>query len=126
MGKTIQRVVDALGDGCYWTQLHDIFGFGMKTGIELPSESGGLLPQPGKVHPNGRLEWSKATPYSLAMGHNVLATSMQMVRAYAIFANGGFEVRPTLIRKVVKRGDGDKEEVVIDYTGEERVKSFKR
>jgi cell division protein FtsI (penicillin-binding protein 3) len=84
--------------------LFEVFGFGQKTNIDLPAESTGLLPTPGKLHPNGKLEWSLPTPYSLAIGHNVLANSMQLARAYAIFANGGLAVQPHLIRKVVKDG----------------------
>jgi cell division protein FtsI (penicillin-binding protein 3) len=84
--------------------LTEDFGFGCKTGLELPAESIGLVPTPGKLHPNGKLEWSVPTPYSLAMGHNILVNSLQLVRAYAIFANGGFDVSPHIIRKIVKGG----------------------
>ncbi len=113
MAKVIEKVTGALGDAWYRRELNETFGFGLKTGIELPGESGGLLPRPGKKHPNGTLEWSKATPFSLAMGHNVLANSLQMVRAYAIFANGGYLVQPTLIRKIVRKGLDGKEEVIL-------------
>lgn len=114
----VHRIVKSLGDEWYRQQLSDVFGFGKKTGIELPGECFGVLPTPGKKHPNGRLEWSVPTPYSLAMGHNVQATSLQMIRAYAIFANGGYLVKPHLIRKVVKKSD-----MVVDNTGEpERIK----
>ena len=44
------------------------------------------------------------TPYSLALGHNILCNSVQIVRAYAILANGGLAVQPHLIRKIVKNG----------------------
>lgn len=104
MGRIIQRVVEVLGDEWYRKTLSEVFGFGKKTGIELPAESIGLLPTPGKLHPNGKLEWSLPTPYSLAMGHNILCSSMQLVRAYAILANGGLDVQPHLIRKIEKNG----------------------
>ncbi|MBS0654770.1 MAG: penicillin-binding protein 2 [Verrucomicrobia bacterium] len=108
----VQRIVQSLGDGWYRKELHDTFGFGSKTHIELPGESVGVLPTPGKKHPNNRLEWSVATPVSLAIGYNVQATTLQMVRAYAIFANGGYFVEPTLIKKIVKRSG----EVLVDNT----------
>jgi cell division protein FtsI (penicillin-binding protein 3) len=100
MSSIIERVVEAMGPAWYRSCLHDIFGFGTKTEVEIPGESAGLLPQLGKRYPSGALEWSSLTPYSLAMGHNVLANSMQMVRAYGILANGGFSVQPTLIRRI--------------------------
>jgi len=105
VAKLIQRVVATLGDAWYRKQLEEVFGFGKKTGIELPSESNGLLPCPEKRYGGGQPQWSKPTPYSLAIGYNLLATSMQMVRAFALIANGGFEVQPTLIKKIVKGND---------------------
>ena len=119
MARMIQRVIEVLGEKWYRECLHDLFGFGQKTGIELPGESVGLLPTPGKKHPSGALEWSAPTPFSLAFGHNILVNSMQMVKSYAIIANGGFDVKPTLVRKIVKtRADGS-EEVIFDHTAEE-------
>lgn len=115
MSSIVQRVIERMGADWYRSCLQDILGFGVKTGIELPGESGGLLPTPGKLHPNGALEWSAPTPYSLAMGHNVLASSMQMVRAYGILANGGFAVQPTLVRKIVRREADGKETLIADY-----------
>lgn len=106
MATMIERVIDNLGDKWYQDALEGIFGFGVKTGIELPAESIGFLPRQGKKYPNGREVWSKAAPYSLAMGHSVLASALQMVRCYAIFANGGFDVKPTLIKKVISH-DGE-------------------
>lgn len=112
MARMVQRVVDTLGVAWYRNCLAEVFGFGQKTGIELPSESAGLLPLPGKVLSNGTLEWSKATPYSIAFGHNILVNSLQMVRAYALLANGGHAVYPTLLKKMQKLGDKGKTEVV--------------
>lgn len=114
MGRLIQRVIDTLGPEWYRKCLQDIFGFGVKTGIELPSESSGLLPTPGKKHPNGALEWSVPTPFSLAIGHNLLANSFQVVRAYGILANGGYDVKPKLIRKIVRHKRDGTEEIIRD------------
>ncbi len=116
MATVIHRVIDTLGAEWYRSCLQDLFGFGVKTGIELPAESVGLLPRPGKMHPNGALEWSSPTPYSLSMGHNVLATSLQMMRAYGILANGGYEVRPRLIRQIVKTNEQAEKVVLLDHT----------
>ena len=112
MARMIQRVIETMGEKWYREALEQM-GFGHKTGIELTAESIGLLPTPGKTYKSGRLEWSKATPWSLAMGHNVLVGSLQMLKSYAILANGGFDVKPTLIRKITKKNG----EVVLDNTG---------
>lgn len=108
MARLIERVVNELGIDFYRKTLCDVFGFGEKTGLELPAESAGVVPMPGKKHPNGTLEWSASTPFTLAMGHNIQVNALQMVRAYAVFANGGYLVKPTLIRKITKTtSDGD-------------------
>ena len=114
MGRVIERLINRLGDSWYQTALSDFFGFGKRSGIELDGEEGGLLPQIGKYHPNGRPEWSKDTPYSLAFGHNLLVNSIQMVRAYSILANGGRWVNPTLIRKIVKKEHSGKWICLLD------------
>ncbi len=111
MAQVIDRVIGALGNEWYRKALIEIFGFATKTGIELPGEAYGLVPTPGKLHPSGALEWSLPTPYSLAMGYNLLATSLQMVRAYSVFANGGFLVEPTLVRKITRQ-----DQVLVDHT----------
>jgi cell division protein FtsI (penicillin-binding protein 3) len=114
MGRAAHRLMEVMGPSWYRNTLVQQFHFGEKTGVELPAESQGLVPTPGKVHPNGSLEWSKPTPYSLAIGHNVLVNSLQMVRAYAIIANGGFDVQPHLIRKIVRKAPGGTEEILVD------------
>jgi cell division protein FtsI (penicillin-binding protein 3) len=115
MSKLILRVVERMGDAWYRKALTDLFGFGKVTNIQLPAENPGQVPTPGKLHPNGKLEWSLATPYSLAMGHNILVTSMQMIRNYAIIANGGWDVQPTLVRKIVKKKVSGEEEVLFEH-----------
>lgn len=126
MARLVQRIIDTLGETWYRNALQEIFGFGLKTGIELPSESPGVLPTPGKIHPNGKLEWSTPTPFSISFGHNILVSSLQMLRSYAVIANGGYDVRPTLVRKVVRTQRDGNEDVLLDNTSEERVKGFRR
>ena len=116
MGRIIQRLIDTMGDQWYRNELIKTFGLGQKTMIELPAESIGLVPTPGKLHPNGKLEWSVPTPYSLAMGHNILVNSVQMTRTYAIFANGGFLVTPHIVRKIVKKQADGSTKILLDNT----------
>lgn len=111
MAQLIDLVIQNYGNSWYRKALVECFGFEKKTGIELPAEAYGLVPRPGKLHPSGALEWSLPTPYSLAIGYNLLATSLQMLRAFAVLANGGFLIEPTLVRKIVKKND-----VLVDNT----------
>jgi cell division protein FtsI (penicillin-binding protein 3) len=65
------------------------FGFGTKSGVELPGESQGIL-KPGS-------EWSKANHATIAFGQGVSVTALQMVRAVGAIANGGVMVDPTVV-----------------------------
>ena len=114
MAKLIQRVIERLGEEWYRKKLVDVFGFSKKTGLQLPAETPGLVPTPGKLHPNGKLEWSQDTPYTLSIGHNILVNSIQMLKTYASFANGGYEVKPTIIKKIVRQTQSKDEEVLFD------------
>ena len=116
VARIVHRLIEQFGEQWYRKALIDLFGFGQKTNIELPAESGGLVPTPGKLHPNGKPEWSLPTPYSLAIGYNILVNSMQMVRAYAVLANGGLSVQPHLIRKIVKTLPTGEKQVLVDNT----------
>ncbi len=66
------------------------FGFGRRTGIDLPGEVGGLL----KMHDHaGARSYSHG---SWPMGQEVGVTGIQMVRAMSILANGGVMVEPRI------------------------------
>jgi len=66
-----------------------LFGFGQKTGIELAGESGGTL--------RDVKQWMPSSIGSLAMGHEVSVTSLQLAVAGAAIANGGLKVKPRLV-----------------------------
>lgn len=124
-GRLAERMVARFGNEWFRRQIQ-LFGFGQKTHIELPGESAGVLPTPGKLHPNGALEWSIPTPFSLAMGYNFQATTIQLLRAYAVLANGGFLVQPTLVRCIVKKDPNGSPKVLLDNLCEERLRNFPR
>lgn len=65
------------------------FGFGDRTGIPLPGESAGV------VHSLKR--WQPTSIGSVAMGHEVSVTVLQLAQACSILANGGFRVKPRLL-----------------------------
>jgi cell division protein FtsI (penicillin-binding protein 3) len=76
----------------------EAFGFGQKTGVDLPGEQSGLLRPPP--------QWSKITIGALSIGQEIGVTPLQMARAISVFANGGYLVRPVLVRRVASaQGD---------------------
>src|SRR5947207_4429835 len=68
------------------------FGFGERTGIELPGEIGGLLRSPQS--------WSKISITRLPMGHEIGVTPLQMTVAMAVIANGGKLVVPRIVKSI--------------------------
>jgi cell division protein FtsI/penicillin-binding protein 2 len=68
------------------------FGFGERTGIELPGEINGLI-RPPKA-------WSKISITRIPMGHEVGVTPLQMTVAMAVIANGGKLVTPRIIKSI--------------------------
>lgn len=75
--------------------MHDYitrFGFGSRTGIELPGENAGV------VHPLSR--WLPSSIGSVAIGQEVGVTPLQMAAAFGALANDGVRVAPHLIREI--------------------------
>jgi cell division protein FtsI (penicillin-binding protein 3) len=72
------------------------FGFGSRTGIELPGETAGIL---RKVE-----RWQPSSIGSLAIGQEVGVTPVQMVSAFGALANNGVRIAPHLIREVRDAG----------------------
>ncbi len=104
IAKIIEKVIAEFSQSWYRRILVDLFGFSKKTNIELPAENAGFVPTPGKMYASGQLQWSMPTTYSLSIGYNILVSPLQMLKAFCLFANGGYEVRPTLIKKIVRQG----------------------
>ncbi len=73
------------------------FGFGDRTGIELPGEIPGVIRPPQT--------WSKISITRIPMGHEVGVTPLQMMVAMATIANGGKLVTPRIVKSVTT-GDG--------------------
>lgn len=65
------------------------FGFGQKTGLPLPGESSGM------VRPLKR--WQKTSIASVAMGHEIGVTALQLAQAGSVIASGGLRVHPRLL-----------------------------
>lgn len=76
------------------------FGFGAPTGIPLPGEASGLVPDPewkARNRPNDPL-WRLGDTYITSIGQgDLLVTPIQLAVAYAAIANGGTLVRPYVV-----------------------------
>lgn len=79
------------------------FGFGEKLHVDFGSESKGIL-QP--------LPWNKHLLSNVSFGHGISATPLQMTMAYNVIANGGWLVKPILVKRAYK--DLSEEEKVFE------------
>jgi cell division protein FtsI (penicillin-binding protein 3) len=68
------------------------FGFGAPTGVDLPGESAGLL------RPTSR--WSALSLPSMSFGQEIGVTALQMAAAVGAVANGGYLMKPMIVRQV--------------------------
>jgi cell division protein FtsI (penicillin-binding protein 3) len=75
------------------------FGFGERTGIELPSETRGLLQPPHK--------WGSTSILSMAIGQEVGVTPVQLVTMVSAIANGGVYMPPHILLQSTDEMKGD-------------------
>ena len=68
------------------------FGFGERTGIELPGEISGRIRSPQF--------WSKISITRIPMGHEIGVTPLQMTVAMAAIANGGKLITPRIVKSI--------------------------
>ncbi|WP_243370067.1 penicillin-binding protein [Geotalea sp. SG265] len=68
------------------------FGFGEKTGIDLPGESGGTL--------RNKNQWFGVDLATISFGQGVTATALQIATAVSAVANGGLLMKPYLVEKI--------------------------
>jgi cell division protein FtsI (penicillin-binding protein 3) len=68
------------------------FGFGERTGVELPGEIGGMVHAPQS--------WSKISITRIPMGHEIGVTPLQMTMAMATIANGGKLITPRIVKSI--------------------------
>ncbi|MFP4379120.1 MAG: penicillin-binding transpeptidase domain-containing protein [Candidatus Sumerlaeia bacterium] len=68
------------------------FGFGRKTGIEIPGEGAGIM------HPAHK--WSIQSQISVSIGYEIIVTPLQVAAAMAAIANDGIYVKPRLLNEI--------------------------
>jgi penicillin-binding protein 2 len=75
-------------------------GFGRKTGIDLPNEKSGIMPDRNWLEKRYGLNWSLGHIYNLSIGQgDILVSPIQLACAYSVFANNGKIPIPHIIAK---------------------------
>ena len=68
------------------------FGFGEKSGIDVPGEVRGIS-RPPKV-------WSRSDITTIPMGQGIAVTSLQLASAISVIANGGYLMKPYVVQEI--------------------------
>jgi cell division protein FtsI (penicillin-binding protein 3)/stage V sporulation protein D (sporulation-specific penicillin-binding protein) len=87
----VAKLAIQLGDQKFYEYVRR-FGFGERTGVNLPGEVGGT------VHPP--FSWTKLSITRMPMGQEVDATPLQITAAMCAIANGGHLMMPQIIRDI--------------------------
>lgn len=96
------KIARALGAEKFYKYARN-FGFGVKSGLELPGELSGDLRKP--------IKWDGVTLMYMAFGYGLSVTAMQMACAYAAIANDGVLMRPFIRRWLL-----DENRTILDET----------
>jgi cell division protein FtsI/penicillin-binding protein 2 len=85
------KLAVTLGDQKFYEYIRR-FGFGDRTGVELPGEIPGLIRSPQS--------WSKISITHIPMGHEIGVTPLQMATAMCAIANGGKLMTPRIVKSI--------------------------
>jgi penicillin-binding protein 2 len=84
-----------------WTRK---YGYGKKTGIELPEESKGLVADDTWKQLNYKMPWTIGDTINMSIGQGFLQTTpLQVAGMFAVPANGGFHVQPHLVKDPTRK-----------------------
>lgn len=90
-----------IGENLGKSDLHNYlqkFGFGDETGIDLPGEQSGQLPDESR--------WGPVELATISFGQGVSVTALQLATAISAIANGGYLMKPYIVKEIVSpRGE---------------------
>jgi cell division protein FtsI (penicillin-binding protein 3) len=86
------KIAERVGREKFYHYIRE-FGFGHKTGIDLPGEAMGIIRHPKK--------WSNVALGNIGFGQGIAVTSIQLVTAISAIANGGNLLKPYMVDKIL-------------------------
>ena len=98
---------------------HD-FGFTKKTGIDLPYEKIGTLPSYNQLRAGENTGKDNVFKATSSYGQGMRATFIQVLKAYSVFNNNGYMVKPTIVKTTIK----NKPEKVISKKSANIIKKY--
>ncbi len=80
----------------------NLFGWGTKTGIDLPNEIDGFIPDPQWKKETKKEPWTVGDTYNLSIGQSdISVTPLQVTYAYNAIANNGKLMKPMIVSKII-------------------------
>ena len=103
----------------YWQK----FGLGKETGIDLPFENEGFLPDAQEKEDSAGQPWRIGDTYNVAIGQgDLIITPIQLVSYISAIANGGKIYQPAIMEKIVSENGGvvkeNQPKVSYDYSSD--------
>lgn len=99
------KIAQTLGDKKFYSYIRK-FGFGSKTGIDLPGENSGTLAPPD--------QWSRIALGTIAFGQGVSISPIQLITALSAIANDGEMMKPHMVKTIFN----DKGEIIKEIQPE--------
>jgi cell division protein FtsI (penicillin-binding protein 3) len=97
------KIEEKLGKEKFYEYIR-YFGFGAKTGIDLPGEIPGLL-RPVE-------NWTRVDAATIAFGQGISVTAIQLITALSAIANQGIMMKPYVVRALVDK----KGQIIHNYS----------
>ena len=113
------KIARHLGESKFYEYIKK-FGFGEITGINLPGEATGIT--------RDLSQWKKVSLGSISIGHEISTTPLQLVTAVSAIANGGYLMKPTIVKQAVHEGKIIKSfspEIVREVLSQKTVQAMK-
>jgi len=86
-----------------WHDYYNSFSFGRNTGVDIPFEKGGAVPDSAKYNQMYHGNWNSCTIVFVGMGQGeLLLTPLQMANGMCIIANKGYYYTPHFVRAIGK------------------------
>ncbi len=92
------KLAERMGKDTFYSYIH-AYGFGQRSGLELPGETRGLMKPPER--------WQPTTIGSVPMGQEVAVTPIQLVTMASTLANGGTYLPPHIVLRATDKVRGN-------------------
>lgn len=91
-----------------WHDYMNSFGLGVRSGVDLPSEDKGNIPDSSRYNREYRNQWNSCTNLTLGIGQDMmLSTPLQLANAMCIIANKGYYYTPHFVKAIDDETDSD-------------------